>query len=70
MKIKIQVNGKAHELDNDAIPDLDALVKSMVTNDKGMIVELNQKIINRNHWQEYKVNNGDKIELINLVGGG
>ncbi|MCF8053791.1 MAG: sulfur carrier protein ThiS [Deltaproteobacteria bacterium] len=34
------------------------------------IVEINEKIINRNLWQETLLCKGDKVELMSLVGGG
>jgi thiamine biosynthesis protein ThiS len=68
--IKIRLNGKFEEWDNDKYANLDALVKCKVKNEKGLIIELNQKLVNRNHWQEHQINDGDEIELINLVGGG
>ena len=35
-----------------------------------IIVELNNLIINNESWQENKVKDGDKLEIVSIVGGG
>ena len=35
-----------------------------------IIVELNNLIINYESWQENKVKDGDKLEIVSIVGGG
>lgn len=37
---------------------------------RGIAVELNQQIIPRNRHAEHKVRDGDRIEIVSLVGGG
>ncbi len=36
----------------------------------GLIIELNQKIIQKENFDHVFLNNGDKIECITFVGGG
>jgi sulfur carrier protein len=70
MNITIHVNNSKREIDNERIPDLDALVKFLLEKNQGIIAEVNEQIINRNSWKEYKLQEGDKIELVKFVGGG
>lgn len=68
MKIKISVNGSTKEVAGDK--NLEQLVRSLVEKNRGLIVELNKKIINRNHWRDHILQEGDVVELISFVGGG
>jgi sulfur carrier protein len=70
MQITIYVNGKEHVIDTQEVDSLDALVKTLVDNDKGLIVEVNETIVHRQHWKEHSLNDGDTVELISFVGGG
>ncbi|MCP5050855.1 MAG: sulfur carrier protein ThiS [bacterium] len=70
MPITIHVNGSEREIDNLRVNHLDALVKSMVENDRGVMVELNETLIHRDRWDRQPLQEGDVIELINFVGGG
>jgi len=66
--MKIILNGK--ETNNDTIKNLEELVASSAAIIEGMVVELNGKIIRKNQWKEQPLKEGDKIELIQFVGGG
>ena len=66
--MKIILNGK--ETNNDTIKNLEELVASSAAKIEGIVVELNGKIIRKNQWKEQPVKEGDKIELIQFVGGG
>jgi thiamine biosynthesis protein ThiS len=66
--MKITVNGKIKEV-NDC-KNLEEFVTSSFEKNEGIIVELNEEIINRNHWKEQPLKEGDTIELLQLIGGG
>ena len=68
MKVEINVNGSIKEVEQGK--NLDELVRDLVVTDRGLILELNQKIIPRDQWKDHSIREGDKIELINFVGGG
>ncbi len=36
----------------------------------GVIVEMNGRIVRKGRWEEEKISEGDKIEILNFVGGG
>lgn len=35
-----------------------------------LVLEYNNLICNRNHWKNLYLKNGDKIEIVTIVGGG
>jgi len=66
--MRITVNGKETELAEglsvqDFIVSRD-LTKAMV------IVELNQNVIQRQSWPDVRFKAGDRVEIINILGGG
>lgn len=62
--MKILLNGEAQSVD---ISSLDELLKSYK---KQIAVSINEQIIPKSAWKNTKVNENDKIEIIELVGGG
>lgn len=68
MKIDITVNGDKHQINEGT--DVETLVNSLVKKSSGIIVELNETIVNRNTWKTQKVEAGDVVQLISFVGGG
>lgn len=66
--MKLTINGK--ETNNDAFKNLEELVAASVTKIEGIVVELNGKIVRKNQWKEQPLKEGDKIEMIQFVGGG
>lgn len=70
MQITIYVNGKENVIDTEKVNNVDALVKSIAKKIDGLIVEVNETIVHRDHWHKHSLNDGDAIELISFVGGG
>ena len=66
--MKLTVNGSVKEIEK--VANIEELVHSLVETDKGLIVELNEKIIKRDNWKLQAVVEGDIVELIKFVGGG
>jgi sulfur carrier protein len=66
--MKITVNGKIKEV-NDG-KNLEEFVTSSFEKNEGIIVELNEEIVNRNHWKEQSLQEGDALQLIQFIGGG
>ncbi len=66
--MNVRLNGQQHLLDDGAtLSDLVSLLKL----DRDWIaVELNQEVIPRARWGEVSLKEGDKIEVVQLVGGG
>ncbi|MGD2086527.1 MAG: sulfur carrier protein ThiS [Candidatus Aminicenantes bacterium] len=66
--MNITVNGKIKEI-NDC-KNIEQLVSSLFEKNEGIIVELNEGIIKRDHWEEQPLQEGDSLQLIQFIGGG
>ena len=66
--MKIYVNGKQIDVDNDY--DLTRLAEFYNLDLSKTVVELNGEIIDKNSVKNTKLNENDKIEFIQFVGGG
>ena len=65
---KIQINGKKVALkQNFSILEV---LKKYKLNRKKVAIELNGKILPQNKYNSKKLKNGDKIEIVQFIGGG
>ena len=69
MKIKVKGEEKFINNSNKEFTLTEAL-SQLGYNSNTIIVELNNLIINNESWQENKVKDGDKLEIVSIVGGG
>tara|TARA_Y100000589_G_scaffold5080_1_gene4417 strand:- start:447 stop:656 length:210 start_codon:yes stop_codon:yes gene_type:complete len=69
--MKIRVNGEEKFINNsnEEFTLTDALSQLGYKNNT-IIVELNNLIVNYESWQENRVKDGDKLEIVSIVGGG
>ena len=69
--MKIKVNGEEKFINNSnkEYTLTETLIQLGYKNNT-IIVELNNLIINNESWQENKVKDGDKLEIVSIVGGG
>jgi len=66
--IKIKINGIEKEIpQNTTIKDL---LSSLNVLDKTMAVAVNMKIVKKDDWDKFILNENDKVEALNFVGGG
>ncbi|MCZ8523465.1 MULTISPECIES: sulfur carrier protein ThiS [Paenibacillus] len=62
------VNGEARDVEGaGTVAELLAVFKLQ---HKILVVELNREIIDRSHYEETKLTDGDRIEIVHFVGGG
>jgi len=66
--MNIIVNGQAREF-NDNMTLL-AVLKELSLEDKVMAAAINMNIIKQDSWETHVVKDGDKLELLDFVGGG
>lgn len=66
--MKIILNGQRKELNRCL--DLKSLIEQFCRNTKHVVAEVNGNIIKRQSWENTALGEGDRIELVNLVGGG
>tara|TARA_B100000212_G_scaffold335329_1_gene307142 strand:- start:53 stop:262 length:210 start_codon:yes stop_codon:yes gene_type:complete len=69
--MKIRVNGEEKFINNSnkEYSLAEALIQ-LGYNSNTIIVELNNLIVNYESWKEKKVKDGDKLEIVSIVGGG
>ncbi len=66
--MKIIVNGETREFSEDIT--IHDLLKELSLDGKVMAAAINMEIIKQDNWMSHKLNNGDKLELLDFVGGG
>jgi thiamine biosynthesis protein ThiS len=69
--MKLQINGEEREFANSAVPfTLAALIETLGMKPDRVAVELNRDIVSRARWAETALNEGDRLEVVQFVGGG
>ncbi|MGO9603322.1 MAG: sulfur carrier protein ThiS [Candidatus Binataceae bacterium] len=66
--LSITLNGEPYQLDGDA--RLSALIERLKMRPARIAVELNQEVVTKARYAETILKAGDKVEIINFVGGG
>ena len=69
MKIKVNGEEKKIELDQENA-QLSKALNSMGYKPNTIVVELNNLIINSIKWEKVKLQDGDNLEIVSIVGGG
>ena len=62
------VNSKPQELADGAT--LAGLLESLGLQRQRVAVEANGALVTRNDWAEFKLKDGDRLEIVSFVGGG
>ena len=66
--MQVQINGEAREVADEL--KLSELVSELALAPERVAIELNQKVVRRNHWPETLLADGDRLEIVHFVGGG
>jgi len=66
--MNIIVNGKELKFDNEIT--IKELLKNLQIEDKVMAIAVNMEIVKKDNWENHKIKEADKIELLHFVGGG
>ena len=69
MKIKINGEEKNIEIENEKAL-LSTTIKLLGYSPKTIVVELNDLIINSTKWENEILKEGDRLEIVSIVGGG
>jgi sulfur carrier protein len=64
----IQLNGEPYSIDGDI--RLLALIEKLNLRRGRVAIELNQSVIPKAEWASISLRPGDKVEIVNFVGGG
>ncbi len=66
--ITLQVNGEARTCPPQT--PLPALLELLGMNPRLVAVEYNGEILHRQFWEETRAKEGDRLEIVTIVGGG
>jgi len=66
--MNILLNGKNQTFDDGIY--LHALIKELNLGEKRLAVEINREIIPKSRHDQYKIQDGDTIEIVFAIGGG
>jgi|JRYD01.1.fsa_nt_gb sulfur carrier protein len=67
-RMNIVLNGETRTLDHEQ--SLRELLDAAGYRDKRVAVEVNRQIISRSAHADYRICNGDRIEIVHAIGGG
>jgi len=67
--MEIFLNGKKREISEEII-SVEDLSNLFLKSEKGVIIEVNGKLIREDQRAVVKLKDGDKVELIQFMGGG
>lgn len=71
MALQLTVNGAPHSIDHPATGvALIEVLEALGYNPSLVVVEHNGLIAARSQWTEPRVNSGDNLEVVTIVGGG
>ncbi len=65
--MRLKVNGEEHVTDKDT---LTGLLREMNVMPGRVAVEVNLTIVKRDAFDNFRLKNGDTVEIVNFVGGG
>jgi len=65
--MKVKVNGSEMNVKAKTIAEL---LQELEINPQRVVVEVNLEIIKKDRFIDYKIKDGDSIEIVNFVGGG
>ncbi|MDH5484265.1 MAG: sulfur carrier protein ThiS [Gammaproteobacteria bacterium] len=66
--MKITLNGEEQELQDDIL--LGQLLEQMQLAGKRLAVEIDGEIIPKSNHAHFKIENGNRIEIVHAIGGG
>ncbi len=66
--MKIIINGEVKEFKENIT--LMEVLKELSLEGKVMAAAVNMEIVKQDNWNSYKLQNDDKLELLDFVGGG
>ena len=67
-KMKVIINGETKEITEEI--SLQKLLKNLSLPRERIAVELNKEVVRKKDWENIKLSDADKIEIIHFVGGG
>jgi sulfur carrier protein len=65
--MEVTINGR---LESIAACTIKTLIQEKGLDTKGLVVEHNEQIVKQGQWAAVQLKEGDRLELLNFVGGG
>ena len=65
---KIQLNGSSYEINNGT--NLNELLNKLKIKKNKVAIEVNGEIVEKNKYPNLILNKGDKVEIVQFIGGG
>ena len=65
---KIQLNGVSYEINNGT--NLNELLNKLKIQKNKVAIEVNGEIVEKNKYPNLILNKGDKVEIVQFIGGG
>ena len=65
---KIQLNGDPYEINNGS--NLNELLNKLNIQKNKVAIEVNGEIVEKNKYSNLILNKGDKVEVVQFIGGG
>lgn len=66
--MNLTINGQSKSFQEGL--SLEDILKELKLEGKVMAAAVNMNIVKQGQWSEYKLSDGDKLELLDFVGGG
>jgi len=66
--MKLQINGEARDFTSPL--SLTCLIEQLGMKQDRVAIELNRNIVPRDQWAETPLGEGDRLEIVQFVGGG
>lgn len=66
--MKLTINGEIREFQDEMT--LEEVLNELSLVGKIMAAAVNMNIVKQDKWDEYRLSDGDKLELLDFVGGG
>ncbi len=66
--MKLIVSGAEREFESAV--NISALIERLALDARGVAVAVNDEVVRRNAWQERKLCDGDRVEIVRAVQGG
>ncbi len=67
-EIVLKVNGESRRFSTGTT--LEKVIESFGVKEKVMAAAVNMEIVKKDKWGEFELKDGDRVELLNFVGGG
>lgn len=66
--MRVEINGETKEIPGEL--SLNELLAYLSMPSRLLAIELNKEVVRRRNWEDTRIKDKDKIEIIHFVGGG